>query len=270
MEYRTLGRTGVRVSPIALGTANFADPTPEPEAIAIVDAALDAGINLVDTGDSYAAGRANASWGTRSLGTDGAARCSSPTKVGLPVGDGPNDRGSSRLHVMEACEASLRRLQTDYIDLYQIHRDFPAVALDETLTALTDLVRQGKVRYIGCSTFPAWRVMEALMISELRGLRALRGGAAAVQPARQARRERARAAVSGARPWPDPVVADGDGHPRRTVSRRGKLSGRLASLAAWRHLCGARRRTRHRGRRRVRRARRARGDRRRCSWPCCG
>ena len=169
MEYRTLGRTGVRVSSIALGTANFADPTPEPEAIAIVDAALAAGINLVDTGDSYAAGESERFLGNALARNGRRGEVFLSTKVGLPVGDGPNDRGSSRLHVIEACEASLRRLQTDYIDLYQIHRDFPEVALDETLSALTDLVRQGKVRYIGCSTFPAWRVMEALMVSELRG-----------------------------------------------------------------------------------------------------
>jgi aryl-alcohol dehydrogenase-like predicted oxidoreductase len=169
LEYRTLGRTGVRVSPIALGTANFADPTREPEAIAIVDAALAAGINLIDTGDSYAAGESERFLGNALARNRRRGEVFLSTKVGLPVGSGPNDRGSSRLHVIDACEASLRRLQTDYIDLYQIHRDFPEVALDETLSALTDLVRQGKVRYVGCSTFPAWRVMEALMISELRG-----------------------------------------------------------------------------------------------------
>jgi aryl-alcohol dehydrogenase-like predicted oxidoreductase len=169
MEYRTLARTGVKVSSICLGTANFADPTNEQEATAIVDAALDAGINLIDTGDSYANGEAERYLGNALARNKRRGEAIISTKVGLPVGSGPNDRGSSRLHVLAACEASLRRLQTDYIDLYQIHRDFPDVALDETLAALTDLVRQGKVRYVGCSTFPAWRVMEALMLSELRG-----------------------------------------------------------------------------------------------------
>jgi aryl-alcohol dehydrogenase-like predicted oxidoreductase len=169
LELRTLGRTGVRVSPICLGTANFADPTTEPEAALIVDAALDAGINLIDTGDSYAAGESERFLGNALARNGRRDEAFLSTKVGLPVGPGPNDRGSSRLHIIQACEASLRRLQTDYIDLYQIHRDFPDVALEETLSALTDLVRQGKVRYVGCSTFPAWRVMEALMVSELRG-----------------------------------------------------------------------------------------------------
>jgi aryl-alcohol dehydrogenase-like predicted oxidoreductase len=169
MEYRTLGRTGVRVSPICLGTANFADPTPEDESAAIVDAALAAGINLIDTGDSYAAGESERFLGNALARNGRRSEVVLSTKVGLPVGPGPNDRGSSRLHVIEACEASLRRLRTDYIDLYQIHRDFPDVALDETLSALDDLVRQGKVRYVGCSTFPAWRVMEALALSERRG-----------------------------------------------------------------------------------------------------
>jgi aryl-alcohol dehydrogenase-like predicted oxidoreductase len=169
MEYRTLGRTGVKVSPICLGTANFADPTPEDEAIRIINRALDAGINLIDSGDSYANGESERIIG-RALADNGQRqRVILTTKVHYPMGPGPNDRGNSRLHLIKACEDSLRRLRTDYIDLYQIHRPAFDMSVDETLGALTDLVRQGKVRYIGCSTHPAWKVMEALMVSQMNG-----------------------------------------------------------------------------------------------------
>jgi aryl-alcohol dehydrogenase-like predicted oxidoreductase len=169
MEYRWLGRTGVKVSPLCLGTDNFANPTPEVEAIQIVNRALEAGINLIDTSNSYAAGKSERIVG-RALAENGRRQeAIIATKVYFPVGSGPNDGGTSRLHIIKACEDSLRRLQTDYIDLYQLHRSSPSTPIDETLSALNDLVRQGKVRYIGCSTFPAWRVMEALMVSELKG-----------------------------------------------------------------------------------------------------
>lgn len=169
MEYRTLGRTGVKVSPICLGTANFADPTPEDEAIRMVNGALDAGINFIDTGNTYANGESERFIG-KALAENGRRHeVVLATKVHYPMGPGPNERGNSRLHIMQACEDSLRRLQTDYIDLYQIHRPSFEIPVDETLSALTDLVRQGKVRYIGCSTHPAWKVMEALMVSELKG-----------------------------------------------------------------------------------------------------
>ncbi len=169
MEYRTLGRTGVKVAPIGLGTANFADPTPEDEAQRILFRALDAGINLIDTGDTYAMGESERIIG-RALAESGRRdEIFLATKSFYPTGPGPNDRGGSRLRLIRACEDSLRRLQTDHIDLYQIHRPDPDVPVDETLGALTDLVRQGKVRYIGCSTHPAWKVMEALMVSELKG-----------------------------------------------------------------------------------------------------
>ena len=170
MEYRLLGRTGVKVAPIALGTANFADPTPEDESRSILFRALDAGINLVDTGDTYGGGESEAFIG-RALAASGRRHeVVLATKTFYPTGRGPNERGGSRLRIFQACEASLRRLQTDCIDLYQIHRPDPDVAVDETLGALTNLVRQGKVLYIGTSTHPAWKVMEALMVSELKGL----------------------------------------------------------------------------------------------------
>jgi len=169
MEYRVLGRTGVRVSALALGTANFADPTPEDEAGEILTQAVEAGINLIDTGDSYAGGEAERIIG-RVLKDRGLRRevllC---TKVFPPTGPRPNDRGSSRLHILQACEDSLERLQTDHIDIYFVHRMDPDTHPEETLSALDGLVRSGKVRYVACSTHPAWRVMEALGISDRRG-----------------------------------------------------------------------------------------------------
>ncbi|MGD8329649.1 MAG: aldo/keto reductase [Acidobacteriota bacterium] len=169
MEYRVLGRTGVRASAIALGTANFADPTPADEARQILERAIDAGINFIDTGDSYAKGEAERIIG-RTL-KDGRLRrrVLLSTKVFPPTGPGPNERGNSRLHILQACEDSLERLQTDYIDVYFIHRFDPETPQEETLAALDDLVRSGKVRYVACSTHPAWRVMEALAISDRRG-----------------------------------------------------------------------------------------------------
>jgi aryl-alcohol dehydrogenase-like predicted oxidoreductase len=167
MDYRLLGRTGVRVSPLALGALNFGGPTPGDEAIRIVHAALDAGINLVDTSNNYHDGRSETVVGRAIAGRRD--RVVLATKVHGRVGEGPNDQGNSRLHILRACEDSLRRLATDYIDLYQIHRPSPEIPIAETLGALTDLVRAGKVRYIGCSTHPAWMVMEALAASERRG-----------------------------------------------------------------------------------------------------
>lgn len=170
MEYRLLGRTGVRVAPLALGTANFADPTPEDEATSIVHAAIDAGINLIDTGDSYANGEAERFLG-RALKASGRRHdVLVGTKMYFPTGPGPNDRDISYLNVIRACEAALKRLQLDHIDLFQMHRASEVVPVDETLRALDYLVRQGMVRYVGCSTHPAWKVMEALMVSERLGL----------------------------------------------------------------------------------------------------
>jgi aryl-alcohol dehydrogenase-like predicted oxidoreductase len=169
MEYRLLGRTGVKVSPLGLGGANFADPTPQDETSRIMHRAIEAGINLIDTGNSYAKGESERFIGKALAENKQRHNVLVATKVHYPMGPGPNDQGNSRLHILRACEDSLRRLQTDYIDLYQIHRPSPDVAVEETLSALTDLVRQGKVRYVGCSTHPAWQVMEAIMVSELKG-----------------------------------------------------------------------------------------------------
>lgn len=181
MEYRVLGRTGAKVAPLCLGTDNFADPTPEDECVRLLETAMDAGINLLDTGDVYAdgegervIGRALKANGRRHEVMIGTKVDHGRREVGVKLEDyrdqiGPNEYGHSRLNIIRACEGSLRRLQTDYIDLYQVHRPSPDIPIDETLSALTDLVRQGKVRYIGCSTHPAWMVMESVLTSELKG-----------------------------------------------------------------------------------------------------
>jgi aryl-alcohol dehydrogenase-like predicted oxidoreductase len=179
VEYRNLGHTGVNVSSLCLGTENFADPTSAEESSRILNIALDAGINLVDTGDVYADGEGEKIIGKTLKDNGKRDQTLIATKVdhgrrrpGFSVDDpalfGPNDHGHSRLNIIRACENSLRRLQTDYIDLYQIHRPSPDIPWDEQLGALNDLVRQGKVRYIGCSTHPTWAVMDAIMVSELK------------------------------------------------------------------------------------------------------
>lgn len=181
MEYRNLGRTGVKVSPLCLGTDCFADPLPEKECAKILNRAVEAGINLLDTGDSYAEGEGERIIG-RTLKESGmrhsvllATKCDhGQRRPGLTLDEfvpelGPNQNGPTRLNIIRAVEESLRRFQTDYIDLYQIHRQDLEVHIEETLSALTDLVRLGKIRYIGCSTHPAWAVMEAIMLSELKG-----------------------------------------------------------------------------------------------------
>ncbi len=168
MKYRLLGRTGVKVSPICLGAMNFGAATNEADAIRLIHAALDGGFNFVDTANSYNGGLSEMVVGKALKGRR--EHVVLATKVHFKVGEDPNDEGNSRRHILKACEDSLRRLDTDYIDLYQIHRPNPEIPVDETLGALTDLVRAGKVRYIGCSTHPAWMVMEALATSEKFGL----------------------------------------------------------------------------------------------------
>jgi 1-deoxyxylulose-5-phosphate synthase len=169
VEHRRLGHTGTLVAPLALGTDNILNPTPEDESSRMIIRALDGGINLIDTSNSYGSGEAERVIG-RVLAESGRRdEAVIATKVHYPTGPGPNDRGNSRLHIMRACEQSLRRLQTDRIDLYQLHRPDFDVPPEETLAALTDLVRQGKVCYIGSSTAPAWKVLEGVLLAELRG-----------------------------------------------------------------------------------------------------
>src|SRR3712207_6072735 len=176
MQYRQLGRTGLRVSTFTLGTMGFggtgwATPVGQigvdgaREQIAI---AHDAGGNLFDTADVYSSGLSEQILG-KALGPS-RQDVLVATKVRMPMGDGPNDQGLSRHHIVRACEASLRRLNTDYIDLYQVHEWDGLTPLEETLTALDDLVRSGKVRYVGASNYAAWHLMKALAISESRHL----------------------------------------------------------------------------------------------------
>ncbi|MEU8178177.1 aldo/keto reductase [Microbispora hainanensis] len=175
MKYRLLGRTGVWVSEISLGAMTFGGKDHpvyrthgalgQEEVDRIVGTALDAGINFIDTADVYADGESEELLG-RAIG--GRRRdVLLATKLLAPVGPGPNDQGLSRLHVMRALDDSLRRLKTDYIDLYQLHNYDHVTPIEETLSALDDAVRQGKVRYIGCSNFAAWQISKALGISAL-------------------------------------------------------------------------------------------------------
>ncbi len=169
MEYRTLGRTGIKVSPLCLGAMMFgAWGTPDhDECIRIFNAALDAGINFVDTADMYSFGESEEIVG-KALAQTKREKIVLATKVHGAMGRDPNAQGNSRRWIIVECENSLRRLGTDYIDLYQIHRPSPETDIDETLGALTDLVRTGKVRYIGSSTFPSHEIVEAQWVAERR------------------------------------------------------------------------------------------------------
>lgn len=170
MDYRPLGRTGVQVSEICLGTMMFGMKTDEAESIRMIDHALDAGVNFVDTADIYAANLSETILGQALANSGKRATTIVATKFYFPQGDDVNARGLSRRHLIVACEASLRRLKTDWIDLYQLHRCNPAVPIDETLRALDDLIRAGKVRYIGSSMFPGWQIVESLWVARELGL----------------------------------------------------------------------------------------------------
>lgn len=171
MEYRAFGRTGVQVSALCLGCMNFGWGTDEETSIRTIHRAMDAGINFLDTANVYGRGASEEITG-KALSMDNRRdRVFLATKVhGRMADDNPNAWGNHRRHIIEQCELSLRRLRTDYIDLYQIHRPQPQVPIDETLRALDDLIRAGKVRYIGTSTFAAWQVVEALWASQTLGL----------------------------------------------------------------------------------------------------
>jgi aryl-alcohol dehydrogenase-like predicted oxidoreductase len=174
MRYRTLGRTGIQVSPYALGAMMFGvigNPDHE-DSTRIIHRALDAGINFIDTADMYSHGESEEIVGAALQGRRDNVVLA--TKVYGPMGDDPNQRGTSRRWIMTEVENSLRRLRTDYIDLYQVHRLDPAVDIEETLSALTDLVRSGKVRAIGSSSFPASDMVEAQWASQRRGLERFR------------------------------------------------------------------------------------------------
>jgi aryl-alcohol dehydrogenase-like predicted oxidoreductase len=175
VEYRYLGKSGLRVSTLALGTMTFGGrggfaqvgSLQLEDARRLVDQALDAGVNLIDTADMYSSGLSEEIVGEVLAGRR--ERVVVATKVRFAMGSGPNDAGLSRHHIIESCEGSLRRLRTDYIDLYQVHEWDGCTPLEETIGALDDLVHQGKVRYIGCSNYTAWQLMKALGISERMG-----------------------------------------------------------------------------------------------------
>ena len=170
LEKRYLGRTGIRVSPLTLGCMMFGGRTTPDDSYAIIDRAIDAGINFIDTANVYVDGKSEVVTGEALKRNGHRSRVVLATKVhgNMHKGDDlePNGFGNSRRQIIEQCDASLKRLQTDYIDLYQIHRPHPECAIDETLRALDDLVRNGKVRYVGCSTFGAWQLVESLWVSE--------------------------------------------------------------------------------------------------------
>ena len=166
MQFRRLGASGLKVSVIGLGTNQFGGKVDQEAVHKILDTALDLGINLIDTADVYQQGRSETSIGKALQGRR--QRVVVATKVRFQTGDGPNDQGASRQHILEGVEASLRRLNTEYIDLYQIHRWDDETPIDETMRALDDLVQSGKVRYIGASNFSAWQLTRANAVAEKR------------------------------------------------------------------------------------------------------
>lgn len=165
MQYRHLGKAGIRVSEISLGSwLTYGGSTGEEDAVRCIQVAYDLGINLFDTANGYQGGRAEEILG-RALRSYPRSSYVVATKVFFPQGPGPNDRGLSRKHIMEQCHASLRRLQLEYIDLYQCHRYDPETPLDETLRALDDLVTQGKVLYVGVSEWTAAQITDAVHLA---------------------------------------------------------------------------------------------------------
>jgi aryl-alcohol dehydrogenase-like predicted oxidoreductase len=168
MEYRRLGNSGLKVSEIGLGGNVFGKWADEQTSIAVINHALDLGINYIDTADMYGQGLSEELIGKAVKNKR--SQFIIATKFGYPMGDGPNQSGASRYYIMKAADASLRRLQSDYIDLYQVHLPDPTTPIEETLRALDALVRTGKVRYIGCSNFAAWQLCEALWLSKVNNL----------------------------------------------------------------------------------------------------
>jgi len=167
VQYRTLGSSGLKVSVVGLGANNFGGRTDEARSIEVIQRSLDIGVTTIDTADVYSQGQSEEIIGRALRGQR--HRAELLTKVRFPMGQGPHDQGLSRKHIVEGCEASLRRLQTDYLDLYQVHGWDADVPLEETMRALDDLVRAGKVRYVGCSNFAAWQLTWSLWVSDQRG-----------------------------------------------------------------------------------------------------
>ena len=170
MKYRSLGRTGVKVSEFCLGAMMFGGKTNKAESIEIIDYALSKDVNFIDTANGYAGNESERIVG-EALSRDGKRENTIlATKVFMPQGEDINARGPSRRHVIKACEDSLSRLKTDWIDLYQMHRPSSLVPIDETLRALDDLIRSGKIRYIGGSMFQGWKIVESLWVAKELGL----------------------------------------------------------------------------------------------------
>jgi aryl-alcohol dehydrogenase-like predicted oxidoreductase len=167
VQYRQLGKSGLRVSAIGLGTNQFGGKVDQAGVNRIIDSAIDLGINLIDTADVYTKGQSETTLGVALQGKWDKVVLA--TKVYNPTGEGPNDYGSSRYHITNGVEASLKRLQSDHIDLLQLHRYDATAPLDEILRALDDLVRAGKVRYIGASNYMAWQLAEANALAEQHG-----------------------------------------------------------------------------------------------------
>ncbi len=168
MNYRTLGRSGLKVSAVGLGCNNFGRRCDAAETKAVVDSALDHGITLFDTADIYGEGRSEELLG-KALGAR-RHEIVVATKFGIPMGRGEYLRGASRRYVRMAVEASLARLGTDWIDLYQVHFPDPSTPLEETVSVLDDLVREGKIRYAGCSNYAGWQLVDSLWIAKTRGM----------------------------------------------------------------------------------------------------
>lgn len=169
MEYRNLGNSGIKVSVIGLGGNNFGSRVGEEESIAIIRRALELDINYIDTSNWYGQKGLSETYIGKAI-KDKRERVVIATKFGFPMGDGPNEQGGSRYHIIEAVNGSLKRLNTDYIDLYQFHRPDPGTPLQETLEALTTLIKEGKVRYAGCCNFPAWQLSDAMWTAKVNHL----------------------------------------------------------------------------------------------------
>ncbi|MGH2542032.1 MAG: aldo/keto reductase, partial [Ardenticatenaceae bacterium] len=177
MDYRRLGRTGLKVSPLCLGTMQWGWTTDEKNAVKVMDAFIEAGSNFIDTADVYSrwaegnpGGVAEEVIGRWMQERGNRSQVILATKVRGQMSEGPNDQGLSRKHIMDAVDDSLRRLQTDYVDLYQAHSHDANTPIDETLRAFDDLVGAGKVLYVGASNYPAWRLMEALWYADADGI----------------------------------------------------------------------------------------------------
>ncbi len=166
MEYRLFGRTGVYVSPLVLGCMMFGQKTDLEDSCKIIDRGIDAGLNFLDTADVYARGTSEEFVGEALKRNGKRDDIFLATKVNGRMTDDPNDIGNSRFHIIKGCEDSLRRMNVDHIDLYQLHRPDAHIAIDETLRAMDDLITSGKVRYVGTSNFGSWQVVESLWASE--------------------------------------------------------------------------------------------------------